>query len=849
MQRHTLDSEYTLPAEEYSLPPEIPETLRDQSRFAGAPGRDLRAPADPTVSETLQTAQPARETAEKAGAKRSLFRRSLLLQAAAVAASVVLVTSSFGLDFLGIDGLFNDSVLFEEFSEHSHGPFLPEDENVLPLGGDSRFPQISYTAPSEEGLIFFTMPSDLIDGVSGGFLRVSGSQGDPDADPHYQNSRYEELGLSYDRESNTLTMENFEGQSLTVQWMGSDFTIRLKGENSLKGELLVQCREGKNDCVTLTGNGSLKVNTGRYRETGLLMTGQGGKNCLMIGPDVSLDIYGGGNMPCLSVYGTTMEKPVYYLSERPVSGYWLRAEKEHGESPDGGNVWDLFESPPWSAAEHLRLRPRSGASADPDKSEGTLLPVGGDASFPEIPYSAAGLGCYVNYTYFSEDSGELVNNYYLSADYSGGYGAKVSSDVEKHEERGLHYDQESNTLTLDNFRGGAMIISGMGSDFSIHLKGENILTEELLFIAGEGTDDCVTITGSGYLALNTGRGTTHSALFLIGSGGRHCFLIGPDVRMDLYGNGERDLFQAFGTTMEKPIYYLSEKPVEGIVLSNEKGTDDEWPVWVLREEGTGNVAAHLSLRPNGGTDSDPYLITRPVGGDPVFPEIPHTAPALNQGDIYLYLNQYDENGELIVDYNVLDPGIHIYHVADYNEDDPRYYGYDDPDGLGITYDAQTNILTLRNCSARSLQVNGMGAEFTIRLEGQNELTGILRVDSYNEPGHIHHDAVTFTGDGYLAVNTARYGTQGLQLISPWGDGCIRIDSSVTMDIYGGQNQSAFYVMNGNSYKALVILSEKEMEGLYQSVFQLERNEARGYEYRWKLRDKDGDSVEHLHIGY
>jgi hypothetical protein len=126
MRRKRPEYEYTPPGEEFSRPPEQPETLNDRRRYPGAEGfaADSRAPADPQTVPTLETA--AAKESPNAGAaaspeeRKAKRRRTLLLQASAVAATVVLATNSFGIDFLGFDGLFNDSVILGEFHDHEH---------------------------------------------------------------------------------------------------------------------------------------------------------------------------------------------------------------------------------------------------------------------------------------------------------------------------------------------------------------------------------------------------------------------------------------------------------------------------------------------------------------------------------------------------------------------------------------------------------------------------------------------------------------------------------------------------------------------------------------------------------
>ena len=171
--RHSYDqSEYTRPGEEFTLPPEQSATLSGGRRLTGRFGVQKRNLAEPNEAErqaaevlaeegpageapgeelTTSAASSASADAKQTAERKEKRRRSLLLQFAAVASSVVLVTNSFGIDLLGMDGLFNDSVIFGEV--HSSEPdhwHEPDDEpepdliygDLIPFGGDRVFPRL-----------------------------------------------------------------------------------------------------------------------------------------------------------------------------------------------------------------------------------------------------------------------------------------------------------------------------------------------------------------------------------------------------------------------------------------------------------------------------------------------------------------------------------------------------------------------------------------------------------------------------------------------------------------------------------------------------------------------------------
>lgn len=65
-------------------------------------------------------------------------------------------------------------------------------------------------------------------------------------------------GVSYDLKTNTLTLNNFTGLQISVSEMGDDFTIKLKGDNSLSTLMVNGYFHGGS--LTFTGNGKMEVN-------------------------------------------------------------------------------------------------------------------------------------------------------------------------------------------------------------------------------------------------------------------------------------------------------------------------------------------------------------------------------------------------------------------------------------------------------------------------------------------------------------------------------------------------------------------------------------------------------------
>lgn len=102
-------------------------------------------------------------------------------------------------------------------------------------------------------------------------------------------------GISYDRASNTLTIENYNNTKnrIATNMMGDDFKIDIKGENHI-GEL-TSYGDGWGGSITLTGNGTLYINENKSYETAIYMNAENTKSVLTVGPECNVYVYSGRN--------------------------------------------------------------------------------------------------------------------------------------------------------------------------------------------------------------------------------------------------------------------------------------------------------------------------------------------------------------------------------------------------------------------------------------------------------------------------------------------------------------------------------------------------------------------------
>ena len=651
MRKDSNQSEYGLPGAEFTLPPEQRETLTDRRRVQGPEEsrRRTELPADelgaPSLSAPEETGAGAGQ--QEAADRRSKRRRSLLLQFSAVAASVVLVTNSFGLDLLGLDGLFNDSVILGhvEPSYEDYEPTHPEEKEPtkedrenqskyyrqgLPVGGDKTLPVLGPSEPEElvphnhfiaeveygyrQGMgeeanlkeFVYADPENEGMFVSNVILNYSYSPGDAGDKP----------GLHYDRATNTLTMSNYSGEGLLIQGMGNDFTVRLEGINRLEHYLLIG-----SGSLTLTGDGALLVNEKREYDVGIRIAGGYSEAALMIDENVCYRIRGKG--VAIAAAATSAEKMLWLKSYSTWPGVmqaqWYREDSLPATVESGhyytwylvGDDWGFIDglesvNDSWKEAFEAYNPDEpdspSGTSEAEDQPTGPVeaagLPIGKDRAFPILPNplpnsNVPGYGV-INEDYIvAIDSSGQRSIVYLNA-------LKVDSYNEIEEIPGLSYDRNTNILSMDNYHGGALEVNMMGNSFRIELTGENIL-DNYIQIYGFYTGGSVTFGGSGSLLVNAGKSGV--GLLLTGECSESCIMVEQTVTLDIYGDYA---VYAEQVRTNKLIYYESdyELPAVWQYMSRDDDTSENpkvsgtFQTWVLLDQ-NGEIATRVWFSPDG----------------------------------------------------------------------------------------------------------------------------------------------------------------------------------------------------------------------------------------------------------
>ena len=866
-------SEYTKPVAEYNPPPEQSATLSGGRRFADRFGLKSRHLAEVGETETqapeLQTGalpddeQPEPEPgpaasadATQASERMAKRKRSLLLQFAAAASSVVLVTNSFGIDLLGVDGLFNDSVIMGELStEHASGhydddPYAePETQysELIPFGGDQRFPRLSdeWTVTQDQSVDAhnrYIATAKFMEGSMGEQAMVDGFVWSDRKDAQFFTGPIpmsfpgtkvsaESSSLFYDENSNTLTLHDYHGEGLVINNMGQDFTIRLEGDNVLSEYLMVG-----GGSLTLTGSGGITINKDEKFDYGIHLVAGWSDACLMIDENVGYDI--GGSHSVFRVTSTCSEKPMWEISPQTwKNSYQAKLVDENfsfsKQDPNHYYSWILVGGGRHSTIVHLSNGYHLGGDTSPTETAVSAseeepetvirMPIGGDSAFPilsnPLPDSvgldgqvhASGIVVFENF-----DNGTLSNGL-------------VIYDNQQHHPTGrddISYDPATNTLTLNNYHGGRINLSNMGNSFKVRLIGKNELVDGML-VNGDLTSGSITFTGDGYLSLNSSGASTFG-LIMDGGEAPACLMIDRDVVMDIYGSPAINIGN---TSTDKAIYYLSDGTLPGVLQQGRpggKGTTLGTTIHNWRSvDAQGDSASHIHF--GGEVPDDPELPGEPIGGDSSYPNLPNLQP-----------------GGTSPDGVVREPQILIKDgtgINDYRTFYLRDQGVGPLNTNSISYDAASNTLTLNNYRGYGLELSNMGNSFTVRLIGKNVLEETLHIQ-----GDYLGSSIRFTGDGYLSLGGPD-SFAGLWVRGIYSETCVMIDSSVTLDLYGGN--FAFWIDSTSAPKGIYYQSSEVIRDARQWIRDTEEDSSgtvSGSYNNWVSVDRNGHAITHIHFG-
>ena len=100
-------------------------------------------------------------------------------------------------------------------------------------------------------------------------------------------------GMSYDRETNTLTLNNYKNKTagIATNMMGDDFKINLIGDNEIGG--IGSYGDAWGGSINICGNGSLIINADRTGDYGVAFFAEGTNSVLSVADTCNVTIYSG----------------------------------------------------------------------------------------------------------------------------------------------------------------------------------------------------------------------------------------------------------------------------------------------------------------------------------------------------------------------------------------------------------------------------------------------------------------------------------------------------------------------------------------------------------------------------
>ena len=100
-------------------------------------------------------------------------------------------------------------------------------------------------------------------------------------------------GMSYDRESNTLTLNNYKSSTTVIvtNMMGDDFKINLVGDNEIGS--IGSYGDAWGGSINISGNGSLVINVDKSDDYGIAFFAEGTNSVLSVADTCNVTIYSG----------------------------------------------------------------------------------------------------------------------------------------------------------------------------------------------------------------------------------------------------------------------------------------------------------------------------------------------------------------------------------------------------------------------------------------------------------------------------------------------------------------------------------------------------------------------------
>lgn len=321
MKENKRPDEFSTPMKEYDLPEEYPSTI----------GTD--------IEDGEEEADRDRKNSRRKQAKKCCMLFS------SVAAGVVVIYSSFNIDILKND-IFADShreeaietvetdtvrnIVEETSTEVTEKPASSDGVDYIGECADDEFPVLPNMAvdSSMNEDFIIVVDEDNPDGI---YIhlndRLIGDRGMVD-------------NITYDENTNTLTLDNANADVIVANLMGNGFKMELIGESHIGMLLVYGFYYGGS--VTFTGDGTIYVNENYENDIGIVLEAEYSKSCIMVDKEVTINAY--GISAAIMVFDTKADKGLYYLKPQKLDRgmrlaehrrmYGVSGEESHGERDD-----------------------------------------------------------------------------------------------------------------------------------------------------------------------------------------------------------------------------------------------------------------------------------------------------------------------------------------------------------------------------------------------------------------------------------------------------------------------------------------------------------------------------------
>lgn len=546
--------------------------------------------------------------------------------------------------------------------------------------------------------------------------------------------------VRYDERSNTLYLDTCQVDVLRIDNMGDDFTIYVENTSYVG---LIECVGGN---LTISGRAGTDLRINQHDEYvtwwhGIVLYGIGTDAALTITPGITVDIY--GDSGAIAIDNTTAPVGIDFdhayttLSGIVQSGSYLFHDGifvDYGGAPD----WTVLDEQGTPAA-HVTFssngyNPDYDTPVSPNPGETTppATPVGPDLSgLSEIPRLT-----------ITDTNGTL----YVIWE-NGSFRSAVSSYQHL-----ASYDPGANILTIGSAPLNTIEANAMGTDFTIHVAQD--VSVGTICSTAYLDDGTITITGENTMLTVNDAMTYEYGIYIDAAGGMSYLQIEPGVTISALGF-EAGLAIANswadpGLVYDSTLTYVYEPVMTGDYWFPSNGSD------------SGSTQDTTVI-----DEKDPFQ----APSTHVYIEGSYIEPEPEPPTEELLLNQYS-------DLYVTFPGntTPIYLV----ENGQLTGNGQQIDGL--SYDISTNTLTLSDFAGDIISANVMGDEFTIYLQGKNQVGMISSGGSNN----IASGSVTITGEcgAVLILNEDSTQMYGITLSADNTDTRLTIDSGINVTAHG-----------------------------------------------------------------